>query len=143
ERSISLNDKADQITMHTGDIRQIREMFSHSSFDVITVNPPYFTNNQPLKTLGPHSIARHEVHIDLAGVVTAATCLVQTAGRLYTVHRAERSMAAVRELDGGGFRITRLQYVYNDENAETAMFVLVEAVFHSQAYADVLPPFYI
>jgi len=143
ERSIGLNEKASQITMHTGDIRQIREIFSHSSFDVITVNPPYFTNNQPLKTLGPHSIARHEVHIDLAGVVAAARFLVKNKGRLYMVHRAERSMEVVTELSGAGFRIRRLQYVYNDENAETAMFVLVEAIFHSQAYVDVLPPFYI
>lgn len=143
ERSIKMNEKTDQITMHTGDIRQIREMFDHSSFDVITVNPPYFTNNQPLKNLGPHSIARHEVHIDLNGVVEAARFLVKNKGRLYMVHRAERSMEVINELSNAGFRIRRLQYVYNDKNSETAMFVLIEAIFHSQAYVDVLPPFYI
>src|SRR5699024_1315243 len=52
EGSLSLNDKADQITLHPGDIRQIRERFSHPSVAVVTVIPPYFTNNQPLKTLG-------------------------------------------------------------------------------------------
>ncbi|AKG75163.1 tRNA1(Val) (adenine(37)-N6)-methyltransferase [Salinicoccus halodurans] len=143
ERSIGLNEKTDQITMHTGDIKQIREMFTHSSFDVITVNPPYFTNNQPLKSMGPHSIARHEVHIDLASVVEAARFLVKNKGRLYMVHRAERSMEVINELSNAGFRIRRLQYVYNDKRSETALFVLIEAIFHSQAYADIFPPFYI
>ncbi|WP_411843014.1 tRNA1(Val) (adenine(37)-N6)-methyltransferase [Salinicoccus sp. HZC-1] len=143
ERSIGLNEKADQITMHHGDIKQIREMFDHSSFDVITVNPPYFTNNQPLKHLGPHSIARHEVHIDLKGVIGAVRFLVKNKGRLYMVHRAERSMEVISELSNAGFRIRRLQYVYNDRSSGTAMFVLMEAIFHSQAYVDVLPPFYI
>lgn len=142
-RSIGLNRKSGQITMHSGDIKQVKEMFDHSSFDVITVNPPYFTNNQPLKTLGPHSIARHEVHIDLKGVVEAARFLVKNKGRLYIVHRAERSMEVITQLSNAGFRIRRLQYVYNDEKSETAMFVLIEAIFHSQAYVDVLTPFYI
>lgn len=122
---------------------QIKEMFNHSAFDVITVNPPYFTNDQPLKHLGAHSIARHEIHVDLKGVVEAARFLVKNKGRLYMVHRAERSMEVISELSNAGFRIRRLQYVYNDRDSETAMFVLMEAIFHSQAYVDVLPPFYI
>ena len=143
KRSISLNGKGEQISIHQGDITQIKEMFDHSSFDVITVNPPYFTNDQPVKSLDSHSVARHEVHIDLKGVVSAARYLIRNKGRLYMVHRAERSMEAIHVLMDGGFRIRRLQYVYNDENSGTAMFVLIEALFHSQAYVDVFQPFYI
>ena len=59
------------------------------------------------------------------------------------VHRAERSMEVVNELFNAGFRVRRLQYVYNDMTSGTALFVLIEAIFNSQAYADVLPPLYI
>ena len=143
KRSFELNDKSGQLTMYNIDIKNIKEHFEHSTYDVITVNPPYFTNDQPLKVLGPHSIARHEVMIDLEGVVKAARYLIKNKGRLYMVHRAERSAEVTACLMNNGFRIKTQQYVYNDPDSKNAMFVIVEALFHSQAYVDVLPPFYI
>lgn len=143
KRSFELNDKAGQLAMYNIDIKNIKEHFKHSTYDVITVNPPYFTNDQPLKVLGPHSIARHEVMIDLEGVVKAARYLIKNKGRLYMVHRAERSAEVIFCLMDNGFRIKTQQYVYNDPDSKNAMFVIVEALFHSQAYVDVLPSFYI
>ena len=85
ERSFDLNEKSSMLTIHNIDIKNIKSHFEHSSYDVITVNPPYFTNDQPLKTLGPHSIARHEVMIDLEGIIAAARYLIKNKGRLYMV----------------------------------------------------------
>ncbi|WP_462421819.1 tRNA1(Val) (adenine(37)-N6)-methyltransferase [Salinicoccus sp. Marseille-QA3877] len=143
ERSFELNEKSAQLSMHNIDIKNIKSHFKHSSYDVITVNPPYFTNDQPLKTLGPHSIARHEVMIDLEGIITAARYLIKNKGRLYMVHRAERSEEVTYQLMQNGFRVKKKQFVYNDPASKTAMFVVLEAAFHSQAYVDILPPFYI
>lgn len=143
ERSFELNEKSDQLSIHNIDIKNIKSHFEHSSYDVITVNPPYFTNDQPLKTLGPHSIARHEVMIDLEGIITAARYLIKNKGRLYMVHRAERSEEVTYQLMQNGFRVKKKQFVYNDPASKTAMFVVLEAAFHSQAYVDILPPFYI
>jgi tRNA1(Val) A37 N6-methylase TrmN6 len=143
KRSFDMNDKSEQLSIYNIDINDIKEHFEHSTYDVITVNPPYFTNDQPLKVLGPHSIARHEVMIDLEGVVRAARYLVKNKGRLYMVHRAERSAEVIFCLMNNGFRVKTQQYVYNDRAADNAMFVLIEALFHSQAYVDILPPFYI
>ncbi|MFB9861096.1 tRNA1(Val) (adenine(37)-N6)-methyltransferase [Salinicoccus siamensis] len=142
-RSITMNGKAEQIDIRIGDLKEVRSLYEHSSYDVITVNPPYFTNDQPLKEKGPHSIARHEIHIDLEGVIKAARFLIRNKGRLHMVHRAERSMEVAHELSKAGFRVRRVQYVYNDGSARTALFVLIEAVFNSHAYADILPPLYI
>lgn len=143
ERSFELNEKSAQLSIHNIDIKNIKSHFEHSSYDVITVNPPYFTNDQPLKTLGPHSIARHEVMIDLEGIITAARYLIKNKGRLYMVHRAERSEEVTYQLMQNGFRVKKKQFVYNDPASKTAMFVVLEAAFHSQAYVDILPPFYI
>lgn len=143
ERSIEMNGKSDQITMYNADIKSLKTSMKHSSYDVITVNPPYFTSNQPLKDKGPQSIARHELHIDLKGIVEACRYLITNKGRLYMVHRAERSAEVFTELHNQGFRVRRAQYVYNDTNSRTAMFIVVEAIFNSNAYADILPPFYI
>ena len=143
ERSIAMNDKESQIKMYNIDIKSIRDKFQHSTYDVITVNPPYFTSNQPLKDKGPMSIARHELHIDLKGIVEACRYLITNKGRLYMVHRAERSSEVFTELHNQGFRVRRVKYVYNDVNSKSAMFIVLEAIFNSKAYVDVLPPFYI
>lgn len=143
ERSIQMNEKTKQIKMYNLDIKALKTSMEHSSYDVITVNPPYFTSNQPLKDKGHQSIARHELHIDLKGIVEACRYLITNKGRLYMVHRAERSAEVFTELHNHGFRVRRAQYVYNDVNSKTAMFIVLEAIFNSNAYADILPPFYI
>lgn len=142
-RSIEMNNKTDQITMYNLDIKEIKSSMKHSTYDVITVNPPYFTNNQPLKHKGPQSIARHELHIDLKGIVEACRYLITNKGKLYMVHRAERSSEVFTELHNQGFRVRRAQYVYNDKNSKQAMFIVLEAIFNSNTYVDILPPFYI
>lgn len=142
-RTFDLNDKSGQLSVYNIDIKNIKAHFKHSTYDVITVNPPYFTNDQPLKALGPHSIARHEVMIDLEGIIKAARYLIKNKGRLYMVHRAERSEEVTYQLMQNGFRVKKKQFVYNDPSSKTAMFVVVEAAFHSQAYVDILQPFYI
>lgn len=143
QRSIGYNGKDHQITMHHLDMLDVKSYFTHSGYDAVCVNPPYFTKDQPMKHKGPHSIARHEVHIDLYGVIQTARYLIKNKGRLTIVHRAERSAEVISELHNQGFRVRRVQYVYNDPGAAVAMFVLIEAIFNSQAYGDVLPPFYI
>lgn len=143
ERSIQMNEKTNQITMYNLDIKALKTSMEHSSYDVITVNPPYFTSNQPLKDKGHQSIARHELHIDLKGIVEACRYLITNKGRLYMVHRAERSAEVFTELHNHGFRVRRVQYVYNDIKSKNAMFIVLEAIFNSNAYADILPPFYI
>lgn len=143
ERSIEMNGKDAQITMYNLDIKEIKSSFEHSTYDVITVNPPYFTDDQPLKDKGPHSAARHEIHIDLKGIVAASRYLIKNKGKLYMVHRAERSSEVFTELHNQGFRVRRAQYVYNDTNSKQAMFIVLEAIFNSNAYVDILPPFYI
>lgn len=143
ERSIKMNDKTAQINLIEGDINNIAKYYPHSSFDVITVNPPYFTENQPLKQRNAHAYARHEILTTLEQVVAACRYLIKNKGRLYMVHRAERSTEVIAILQNNNFRVSHIQYVYNARDSNEALFVLIEAVFHSKAYVKVLPPFYI
>lgn len=143
KRSIALNRKEDQINIQEGNLNTIKEYYPHSSFDVISVNPPYFTQDQPLKLRDAHAYARHELLTTLEQVVSACKYLIKNKGRLFIVHRAERSMEVIHTLMQAGFRVTRTQYVYNAPSADSALFVLIEAVYHSKAYVKVLPAFYI
>lgn len=142
-RSIQLNNKAHQIEMIQDNINHVNDYFSHSTCDVITVNPPYFTADQPLKEKSAHSIARHEIHTNLEAVVTSSKYLIKNKGRLYMVHRAERSAEVIHALMKHNFRIKTLQYVYNSPESTEALFVLVEAIFNSKVYVKVMPNFFI
>lgn len=142
-RSIEMNGKSEQINLIEGDLNDIAKYYAHSSFDVVTVNPPYFTENQPLKARNAHAYARHEILTTLEQVVHACKFLIRNKGRLYMVHRAERSAEVIAILQVNNFRVSHMQYVYNAPDSSEAMFVLIEAVFHSKSYVKVLPPFYI
>lgn len=142
-RSVGLNEKEAQINIIEGDLNNIKAYYQHSTFDVITVNPPYYTNDQPLKRRDAHAYARHELLTSLEQVVTACKYLIKNKGRLFMVHRAERSTEVIATLMAYNFRVREMQYVYNAPNDSNALFVLIDAVFHSKSYVKVRPPFYI
>ena len=62
------------------------------SYDVVTVNPPYFkapegheVNPDPKK-----AIARHDVLINLEQIIEVASGLLKMKGKMFMVHRPER-----------------------------------------------------
>lgn len=142
-RSIKMNKKAEQIEMVELDINNIYEHFKHSIADVITVNPPYFKNNQPIHKNTHHQIARSEILINLEAIIKACRYLIKNKGKIYMVHRAERSGEVIEYMHNYGFRVSRMQFVYSTKNSKYALFVLIEAIFNSDAFVKVEPPFYI
>lgn len=143
KRSIELNDKSTQIEIEHLDLNDVKLKYNHSVFDLITVNPPYFKNNQPTHSLTHHEIARSEVLIDLKGIIEAARYLINNKGKFYMVHRAERVHEIISLLHEHNFTVSKLQFVYSKRTNETAHFVLVESIFNSTALVKVLPPLYI
>lgn len=142
-RSIEMNDKSDQITMVEQDINDIKSEFKHSIADVVTVNPPYFKNNQPVHQNTHHQIARTEVLITLEEIIKASKYLIKNKGKLYMVHRAERIGEVIEYMHKHGFRVSRMQFVYSTKHSKKALFVLVEAIFNSDAFVKVESSFYI
>ena len=143
KRSIALNDKSTQIEIEHLDLNDVKLKYNHSVFDLITVNPPYFKNNQPTHSLTHHEIARSEVLIDLKGIIKAARYLINNKGKFYMVHRSERVHEIISLLHEHNFTVSKLQFVYSKRTNETAHFVLVESIFNSTALVKVLPPLYI
>lgn len=142
-RSIEMNKKNEQIDMIELDINETSEYFKHSIANIITVNPPYFKNNQPVHQNTHHQIARTEILITLEAIIQACRYLIKNKGKLYMVHRAERVGEVIEYMHKYGFRASRMQFVYATKSSENALFVLVEAIFNSDAFVKVERPFYI
>ena len=140
-RSMKLNEVEEQIRILTGDLREIRSFLPASSFDVVTVNPPYMkVRPDSLKNDSASvSLARHEIACSLSDVMAAAKYLLRTHGHFYMVHRPSRLSEIFEEMLKAGIEPKRMQLVYPYQNKEAAQ-VLIEGTLGGGREMRVEPP---
>ena len=91
KKSAELNGCADRLNIVNADIKEIEKHFKKSSFDILTVNPPYEKNGHGIDSPDPmKNAARREVLCDIDDVCRAAAYLLETGGRMYMIHRPSR-----------------------------------------------------
>ena len=113
-RSVRLNGLEDKVTIDFGDVKNTEALYRASSFDVVTVNPPYMNEGGGLKNgYSPKTIARHEVLCSLEDVVDAAARLLVPQGRLYMVHRPHRLTDIMVTLRNQRLEAKRLRVVHS------------------------------
>ncbi|MGM8365506.1 tRNA1(Val) (adenine(37)-N6)-methyltransferase [Virgibacillus sp. W0181] len=141
KRSVRLNKLAEQITFVHGDLKEMKPVLGHSSFDVITCNPPYFRS--PAKTEHNRNeyftIARHEVLCTLEDVVKACKLHVKPGGKVSIVHRPGRLVDMITLFRKYNLEPKRLRFVYPKEGRE-ANTMLIEAVRDGKTDLKLLPP---
>lgn len=126
-RSVALNGLEEKITILEGDIKEAEKLFGAASFDVVTANPPYMTENHGLRNpKEPRAIARHELLCTLDDVVRAAGRLLRPGGNFYMVHRPFRLAEIMAVLQRYGLEPKRMRLVYPYVDKEPNM-VLLEA----------------
>jgi len=133
KKSVLLNKKENQVEIINTDINDILRYFQPSSIDIITVNPPFFKYHNPALTndLDSLTISRHEVKIDLEGVIIAARKIISNGGSLFMIHRAARIEEVILLFNKYNFAIKRMRFVHTKSDKE-AMMVLVEARFNGK-----------
>lgn len=140
ERSVRLNGLQNKITINVGDIKNIDELYKPSSFEVVTVNPPYMNEGGGLQNdFSPKTIARHEVLCTLEDVVYASARLLVTQGRLYMVHRPHRLADIIVTLRKYKLEPKMLRFVHSYYDREPTM-VLIEAVKNGRPMTKVMAP---
>lgn len=91
KRSVELNSLSEDISIQCGDLKNIKAFHSANSFTAVTCNPPYMVNLTGKKNLNDSkTISRHEVMCTLEDVISCASYLLGSGGRLFMVHRPER-----------------------------------------------------
>lgn len=124
-RSVLLNDLQDKIDIITGDIKEAGRIFKPASFEVITCNPPYMTENHGLLNPDePKAIARHEILCTLEDVIAASAGLLKPAGKFYMVHRPFRLAEIITVMNSYHLELKRLRVVYPYVDKEPAMILL-------------------
>ncbi|MFD1849278.1 tRNA1(Val) (adenine(37)-N6)-methyltransferase [Oceanobacillus bengalensis] len=144
ERNIELNGLSDSLDVLHGDLKEMKPILGHSSFDVVTCNPPYF----PTKSVNEYNhneyltIARHEVYCTLEDVVKACKLHVKPGGKVAMVHRPGRLVDLVTLFRSYRLEPKRLQLVYPRVGKEANM-LLIEGIRDGKSDMKILPPLYI
>ncbi|MEN2766740.1 tRNA1(Val) (adenine(37)-N6)-methyltransferase [Ornithinibacillus xuwenensis] len=144
KRSVELNHLTEQVTMLHGDIRELKAIIGHSSFDVVTCNPPYFkTPSKNEHNQNEHlTIARHEVYCTLEDAVKACKLHVRPGGKVAMVHRPGRLVDILTAFREYKLEPKRLRLVYPKKGREANM-LLIEGIRDGKPDLHILPPLYI
>ena len=143
-RSIHHNNKQEQIKMLHADINDMPALFGNDKFDLVTVNPPYFTTNDE-KHLNKNdhlTIARHEVLVNLEQVIRTSSKLAKSGGKVTMVHRPNRLVDILTLMRAHKLEPKRLQLVYPKEGKE-ANILLIEAIRDGKPDLKLLPSLYV
>lgn len=122
--------KIQNVEIIEGDIKTIQL----DPVDVIVCNPPYFpyVDEKKLNENEALKIARHEICLNFADCCRSVQRLLKDNGHFFFVHRANRLIELIRELDKVKLEIIRMQFVYDEDSSE-GKSVLIEAAFHRKS----------
>lgn len=129
ERSIKLNGLTEQMKVYNMDLANVTDVIEKDSVDVVTCNPPYFSDHA-LSKKNPNeylAIARHELKTTLSGVMKATADVLKMNAKAYFVYRPDRLDDLFSEMKAHRLAPKKIQFVYPKPNTEANM-VLVEAI---------------
>ena len=142
-KSVLYNHLENQIELLNMDMKDLRNMYSSDTIDVITCNPPYFkyleTSN--LNENIHKVIARHEKMITLEEIVSLSRYLLKNNGVLAMVHRTDRLIEIISLFSKYGLEVKKLRFIYPKMNTESNM-VLIEGRKSGKTGLKLLPPLY-
>lgn len=139
-RSVKLNGLGDKVKIDLGDVKNTEALYRPSSFDVVTVNPPYMNSGGGLQnSYSPKTIARHEIMCSLEDVIDASARLLVPQGRLYMVHRPHRLADIIVGLRNHKIEPKKMRFVHSYTSREPVM-VLIEAVSNGKPMLKVMEP---
>lgn len=144
DRNALLNKLSHQLKMIHGDLKEMQPILGHSSFDVVTCNPPYFSTSKTSQHNKNDylTIARHEVYCTLEDVVKACKLHVRPGGKVAMVHRPERLVDLLTLFRAYKIEPKRLQFVYSKKDREANM-VLIEGIRDGKTGLTMHSPLYI
>ena len=127
-KSVELNHLESQITIYNRNILEAYKDYETNTFDIITVNPPFFKYHHDafLNDLDSMTIARHEVYVDLESIIVSARKMITSGGSFNFIHRANRLDEIILLLNKHGFVVKRMKFVYTTVKKD-AMMVLIDA----------------
>lgn len=126
KRAVSMSLLDGRLNIVNKDLKQIRNEFAAGSFDLLTVNPPYFPVGSGYDCEDePHRLIRSEVGCTLEDIVRQAAWLLRSGGRMCMCHRPERLTDIICSMRENRIEPKRLRFVAKNEKS-APWLVLIE-----------------
>lgn len=126
--SLKENNLTSDITLINDDIKNYNKYFENGSFDVISVNPPYYKKNSgKLSDNQENNIARHELLIELKDVIKIASKLLKKNGMFYMVYPETRLEEVMLLLNDYDFKPIKLVLNANNSKSKDNKVFLISA----------------
>ena len=144
KKSVEINNLDDRITLINDNLKNLKNYFDGDSFDIITVNPPYFPNIAlSKKNIDIHkTLARHEVAVNLDDIVKISSFLLKNGGYLALVHQTTRFFDIIKTFEKYHFAINRVQFIYPKEAKKSNLF-MIEGIKNGKCGSSFLSPLYV
>ncbi len=129
KESIKDNNLSDRLNIYNENVKGISKILKADSYDLVTVNPPYFEYTEDTKVKDKESItlARFEKELKLSDLLKEASLLLKTKGYFAIIYRPERLTDLLSEMRNKGLEPKRLQFI-RPKNKKVPKHVLVEGI---------------
>lgn len=126
EKGIELSNLKGKLNVLNKDLKEIKSDIGTGSFDLLTVNPPYFIVGSGYDCEDePHRMIRSEVCCTLDDIVSQAAWLLRSGGRMCMCHRPERLADIICSMRANKIEPKRLRFVAKNEKS-APWLVLIE-----------------
>ena len=141
KKNIELNELSNQIEIVHQDIQDYVK--DAKKVKLIVCNPPFFkvgekSNLNDNKYL---QIARHEIKIDLEGIIKSAATILDNKGRFAMVHRPDRMIEIIECMKKYDIEPKRIRFVYPKVGKDSHIF-LIEGMYKGQKGMTIEAPLY-
>lgn len=124
-RSIEHNN-LQNVTAIQGDLKNIRNYFSHGSMDYVVCNPPYFKSGSgKVKALDAHALARMDGEATIEDIAVATSYVLKSGGKCAMVFRPERLITLISAMQRVRLVPKRIRFVHQTAE-KTPSAVLIE-----------------
>ena len=143
-KSVLINNLDNRIKLINDNLINIKKYYDSDSFDVVTVNPPYFPNiSNSMKNQDIHkTIARHEIYTNLDDIVKISNYLLKNGGYFALIHQTSRFFEIIDCLHKYNFAINKVQFIYPKENKDSNLF-MIESIKNGNCGVKFLKPLYV
>lgn len=140
-KNVKLNNLSNQIEIIHQDINDF--INNCAKVNLVVCNPPFFKvgERSNLNESEFLTIARHEIKIDLRGIIKSAAKILENKGRFAIVHRPERMIEILSIMQEYDIEPKRLRLVY-PKVGKDAHVLLVEGIFKGKKGLKIEPPLY-
>ncbi|MGP1360996.1 MAG: tRNA1(Val) (adenine(37)-N6)-methyltransferase [Candidatus Fimenecus sp.] len=122
--------------------QNIKDLKNENSFDIVSVNPPYFKDGNGLKNEDKNKILiRHTISCDLEDVASATKKLLKSNGKLFLCMIPQRLSETLNILSKYGLEPKVLKLIYKNQNSRPRLFLL-QCIKNGKSGLQIEPPYF-